>query len=490
MYHIAGRKPAFRHARRSRVLVGYPFLKFDLAHRSRVLVGYLFRKFDLARRLRVLVGYSFFESVLTRRLRAQVPRSCLLLGAGLLLSGAYTRADLGEPLTLAAAEAFALAEEPGQRALRAEADAQRQQARIAAQLPDPELRLAINNYPIESGGFSTEGMTNAQLGLRQAFPPGDRRSMSERQLRSLAEERDYRATSRGRDVVTATRLAWLEVYYRDQARRTIVESRPFFEDLVQSTRSLYSVGRKSQQDVLRAELELSRLEDRLIEADRQRAGARARLGRWVGDAAARPIAATLPAWDRLPPLEDLQQALRSHPALMAADASVEASDAGIGVARARQKPGWMLDLSYSYRDGSLPAGTPRSDFVSIGVTVGLPFFRKRSVDSTLSAALADKRAAAASKEALRRDLFSRLEAEYSQWRDLTRRLELYRRVILAQTEDQVNAAQLAYQNDVADFADLMQANIEQLDTRIDYIRLQVVRARSYAAIANLGGLSQ
>ena len=107
-----------------------------------------------------------------RRLRAPVPDFCLLLGAACLLPAAHVHADFGETLTLAAAEAAATAQEPGQRALRAEAEMQRQQARVAAQLPDPELRLGINNYPIESGGFSTEGMTNAQLGLRQAVPPG------------------------------------------------------------------------------------------------------------------------------------------------------------------------------------------------------------------------------------------------------------------------------------------------------------------------------
>ncbi len=154
----------------------------------------------------------------------------------------------------------------------------------------------------------------------------------------------------------------------------------------------------------------------------------------------------------------------------------------------RSKPQWALDLAYSYRDGSLPNGDPRSDFVTLGVTVGLPFFRKKSVDSTLSAALAERSAAESSRERLERELVSRLEAEYSRWQDLSRRLALYEERILGQANDHAQATLLAYQNDRGDFADVMRGYIDDLNTRIEYVRLQVERAKSYAALANLGGI--
>ena len=57
------------------------------------------------------------------------------------------------------------------------------------------------------------------------------------------------------EVLTAVRKAWLDVYLAEQATELVTESRPFFVDLVTIARSLYGVGRKSQHDVLRAELE-------------------------------------------------------------------------------------------------------------------------------------------------------------------------------------------------------------------------------------------
>jgi outer membrane protein TolC len=392
------------------------------------------------------------------------------------------------PLTIAEAEDLALAAEPGQQALRARAAALEEQAVVAGALPDPMLRIGLNNYPIQSGDFTTEGMTNAGATYRQAFPRGDTRSLGNRKFTQLAEAQLQDADARGDEVLAATRIAWLDLYYWSQAREMVRESRPFFDDLVTITRSLYAVGRRNQQDVLRAELELSRLDDRLIDIERQQLRARAQLGEWIGDDAERPVADKLPGWDDAPPREDLLVSLREHPALRAADARIAAQDTSVQLAEQRNKPGWALDVGYSYRDGSLPNGDPRSDFSTVGVTVDLPFFSGKSVDSTLSAALQDRSASVADKERLLRSLESRLAAEYARWQELSRRLALYEERILVQARDHAQASLLAYQNDRGNFADVMRGYIDDLNTRIDYVRLNVEREQAYAVLANLGGI--
>jgi len=408
-----------------------------------------------------------------------------------LLVFAFTaQAQHNIPLTLAEAEKLALDQEPGQQALQARAAALEARAVIAGELPDPMLRVGLNNFPIQSGSFSTEGMTHAAIGLRQVFPAGKTRSISTRQFGLLAAEMSGNADARGRNVLSAVRNAWLNFYYLEKAHELVSESRPFFDDLATITRSLYAVGRKSQQDVLRAELGLSRLDDRLIDIERQRSAAQAALGEWIGNDAARPLANKLPGWNQVPPLEALQSMLLNHPELGAADSQIEARSAGVDLAEQRSKPGWAMDLGYSYREGSLPSGEPRSDLITLGVTVGLPFFSKKSVDSTLSAALQERSAARSIKERTLRTLQSRLAAEHARWQDLTRRLSLYDTRILGQAEDNATASMLAYQSDKGDFAEVMRAYVDDLNTRIDHIRLQVERAQSYAALANLGGLSQ
>jgi len=177
-----------------------------------------------------------------------------------------------------------------------------------------------------------------------------------------------------------------------------------------------------------------------------------------------------------------------HPALIAADAGISARDAAVRVAEENKKPGWALDLGYGYREGYLPTGEPRSDFISLAVTVELPFFSKNRQDRNLAAALGERSAAASTRADLRARLASQLDAEYARWTDLTRRLELYESRILQQSDSQVQAALRAYQSDTGSFSDVMLAQIDDLNTRLEHIRLQVERAQSYAVLANLGGL--
>ena len=392
------------------------------------------------------------------------------------------------PLTIAEAGDLALSGEPGAAALLDSAEALQERAVAAGQLPDPMMRVGLANFPVSGGGFSTEGMTQAQLGFRQAFPRA--RSLESDQFESQARALTFNADARKRDVLQATRHAWLDTYYAQQAEVLLTESRPFFADLVTITRSLYSVGRKSQHDVLRADLELSRLDDRLIELSRVRESSRAMLSRWLGDEAYRPLATSLPAWQDLPALEQLREQLASHPALEAADAGVGARQAAVRVAEERKKPGWALDVGYGYRDGYLPSGEPRSDFVSVAVTVDLPLFSGNRQDRRLAAALSERRAAINTQAELSARLGSELNAEYARWQDLSRRLELYETRLLGQSRSQAEAALLAYQSDAGDFADVMRAYIDDLNARIAYLRLQVDQAKSYAVLANLGGLEQ
>ena len=414
---------------------------------------------------------------------------CLALAPFALWLGISVRAEARGSLTLAEAEDLALAHEPGQAALLARADALEQRAIAAGALPTPQFRVGLANYPIESGGFTTEGMTQAQLGFRQMFPPGRSRAVASRRFRSLASEQDRNAEARGRDVMTATRQSWLEAYYWQHAALIVRASRPLFSDLVKVTESLYSVGTADQQDVLRAQLELGRLDDRLLAISEQNERARHELAQWIGsDAASRPMAEKLPGWDSAPDLAQLHSALAAHPALTAADAHIEAQAAGVELAEEQKKSGWVLDLGYGYRNGVLPNGDPRSDFVTVAVTVDLPFFQENRQDRLLAAASRERSAAMDSREALRRQLASTLEVEYARWRELGQRIALYEERILPQTAQQAEAAQVAYRSDAGDFAEVMRASIDELNTRIELVRLRTQQAQSFAVLANLAGL--
>jgi outer membrane protein TolC len=297
------------------------------------------------------------------------------------------------------------------------------------------------------------------------------------------------AGSRGRDVRAAVRQAWLETYYWHQAAAILGEVRPLFVDLASISQSLFSVGRARQPAVLQAALELSRLDDRLLQVDTQALAARAALQQWVGEHASRPLPSRMPSWPELPDPGTLREGLAQHPAMQAAEARTLAQSHAVELAREQFKPGWMIDLGYGYRDGSLPSGEPRSDFVSLMVSVDLPLRRRHRQSQDLKAALQERRAAEQSRAELLRRLSSELQREYDRSQLLAQRIAGYEQRILVQADERAQASLAAYQSDDGQLDEVLRGYIDQLETRLAHLRLQVERAQSFAVLANLGGLS-
>ena len=407
-----------------------------------------------------------------------------VLGAGLLLA---TAAVAAAPLTLAEAQRRALCAEPGAVALSEQADAFDELAVAVGALPTPQIRFGAANLPLEGGGFRTEAMTQAQLGVRQAFPPATARAAATQRERMRADQRRAQAEERRRLVLLAVRNAWLDAFLASRSWQLVLDSRTLFADLVAITRSLYTVGDKNQQDLLRAELERSQLETRLVGIEQKNQEARAVLSRWIDDAAARPLAASLSEWPPPPSLDVSRDALAHHPALASAAALVAVGDAAVALARARYRPSWTLDAAYGYRDGALLGGSPRSDFFSITATLSAPMFTANREDRRLRAAQAQHRAAVATRDDTRRQLQAELLRQHGRWADLHRREALYRDAVLPQARANAEATLAAYRSEAGDFADVMRSHIGDLEVRLEHLALRVDQRRSHAELAYLGG---
>ena len=412
--------------------------------------------------------------------------ACVALAAAL---PGFHVASAGQPLTLAAAEPVALQEDHGVVVLLEQAEAFEQLAVAASALPDPQLRFGAANLPVEGGGFRTEGMTHVQLGLRQAFPPAAGRAAAMQRHRTDAEQRRAQAEARRRTVLLALRSAWLDAVLQADRQRLVLDSRDLFENLVAVTRSLYALGRKNQQDLLRAELELSQLQARLVTIEQARAVAVATLGGWLGAEARRPLEAALPEWSEPPSLSALRTAVGEHPRLLAAAAEVAATEAAVALAHARFRPNWTVDAAYGYRDGALPDGSSRSDFFSVTATMSVPLFPNNRQDRRLRAAQRQRSAAVAARDDLRRLLRADLEREHGRWTHLGDQLALYGSAVLPQARATADSALAAYRSEAAAFADVMRSYINDLEVRLDHVRLRIERRRSHVQLAYLGGFA-
>lgn len=391
-------------------------------------------------------------------------------------------------LRLADAETLALANEPTLLALAAKQTALRAAAVADGQLPDPQLKLGLMNYPTDTFDAGQEPMTQMQLGVRQMFPAGRTLDYKQQRTTHMADAKGAQFRDQAAKVRRDLRKAWFETYYWIAAGRVLDSNMQLFEQLVDITRLRYASGGRNQQEVIRAELELERLKDRQLNNYSMEETSRAALIRWIGtEAATEPLPSELPELLQLDSLSMMQARLQKHPSIGAETERLSAAQKTVAMSREAYKPKWMLDLTYGRRNGENRDGSPRADFASVMVMVDLPLFTAKRQDKRLAASLQEQDSVMQKREARYRELKSQLERQHAQWQRLDERLRGYQYRLIPKAMSNSEAALNAYQSDRSDFISLMRARITELDTKLSALRLEIDRAKIQAELLYLAG---
>ncbi len=307
-----------------------------------------------------------------------------ILSALLVMSGLASATQVqqskgtGGVLTLEAAVTEALLKNPKLSAFRARAGAK---SRIPSQrgtLPDPSLNLKALNLPTDSFDLDQEAMTQLQVGLSQTFPfPGKlglRKRIAERESDASTEQ-----TSEVRiQLIKDVKSGWWQLFFLDRALETVQRNQALLRQFVEVAETKYEVGQGLQQDVLLAQLELSRLLDRELTLQGKRGVAQARLVEFMD----RPggVSLTLPSTandelPRLPPEEVLLEKARTARPLLAQRLRFqEAARGRLDLSKKDYMPDFKLGVAYGFRQGKNLDGSSRSDFASFMLSLNLPLY--------------------------------------------------------------------------------------------------------------------
>lgn len=358
-------------------------------------------------------------------------------------------------------------------------------------LPDPRVTIGAANLPIDTFDTAQEAMTQATIGVTQRIPRGASRQLAGARKEQMAAVQPFRRANRRAQVTETVTELWLEVWRNQQSIRLIENNRGLFEQLADVAEAGYTSAAMGsrQQDVIRASLELTRLEDRLTALQSQLASSREILGEWIG-----PEQAQLAVSDNVPtellmPLSGAwaatsQDALIRHPVILATDRLIDAQAIDVELARQAYKPEWSAFAQYGYRDRA-PTGQDRADLFTVGVGFDLPIFTGNRQDRRLSASTARLEAAKTERVLQARSLQAKARAALARVERLDDRIALYQNTLLPQMEEQASAALTAYDNDDGDFAEAVRARIAELNSHVELIQMVAERARSLASFRYL-----
>jgi len=224
----------------------------------------------------------------------------------------------------------------------------------AESLPDPSLALVYRNVGFPEFTLGDEMMTMLGVRVTQALPASGKRPQ-----RRLVAEQDVEMAaamveSTRRRLIQEVATAYYELAYVHEAIDIVGQTRELLLDLEETAETRYAVGDGLQQDVLKGQVEISTLLNRIVQLDQQRASLEARINRLVGRKTGaplgRPEALDLELND-IPIAAVLPEATRSSAILAARAQRIEQQHAAVELVRTDRRPDLMLSGAYMNRGG-------------------------------------------------------------------------------------------------------------------------------------------
>lgn len=403
----------------------------------------------------------------------------------LLLSGAHT--VFAAELNIEEAGQLALKHDYTLQAIGARGESMSELAIAAEKLPDPKLRLGFGNLPTDTFNLGQEPMTQAVIGVQQMFPRGQTRSLTSDRIVESVARNDAEAEDRELQILLAVREEYTRIFLHRERQEILEKSLVIFADLAEITRDYYATGRARQQDVVQARLELSRVEERLLNLTQQEEQARARLAERIGADAYRELNPSWPEVSQPLLTQQIIKKLEEHPRIRAWQHEIAKSRTSEEIARQAYKPGFAVDLAYGGRGGRNPDGTERSDMLSVFVSMDIPLFTKNRQDRVLASSIADTSATQYARDDVYRSMKARVEENAVTLSHEQERLELYREHLLPQAAFNAEAAFEAYQDAVGDLTTLMRARIGEYELKLSHASLRADEIMTRARLLYLQG---
>lgn len=405
----------------------------------------------------------------------------------LLLLGLFYCVSLeaNAALSLSEAEKLALSSDPAILAQMAKADSLSAQAIAKGQLPDPKIGLSLVNVPLNDFDLNSEPSTQFRTKIQQAFPRGDTLKYQQEYMNWLGQAESASVQQIVQQIRRDVRATFLELYYQIEAGKVIKESRSLFKQMVEVTEVMFASGRVSQQDVLGAQLELSRLDERASKISEQRDIQRAKLRRWLGDRAGDSVDSVFPSLPEMPQKNILESKLLDHPLLRNSTAKIKANEKLVKKAREQYKPGWNVGLEYRKRFGTNPDGSNRDDMMAAFVSFDLPIFTDKRQDKTLAASQRQADSARQQNETRYREIKEMFSSDYSRWNHLGEQEKIYEEHLLKQSGATTKAAMHAYRSGTTEYPSLIRATVTELNVKLQHLRIKVDRAKVQARLLYL-----
>ncbi|HED40841.1 MAG TPA: TolC family protein, partial [Chromatiales bacterium] len=256
------------------------------------------------------------------------------------------------------------------------------------------------------------------------------------------------------------------------ALEVIARNQVLLAQFVNVAETRYTVGQGLQQDILLAQLELSKLSDSKIRVENRRENEAIRLNLLRDRAAAEAILLPTSVNESLLLLKDIQtlqaRAATGRPTLAAQEARLGAASRRIDLAKKGYAPDFKVGAVYGFRSGSNPDGSSRSDVGSILFSMNLPIYTGSKQDRVVDQRNAEWLQKKYELHEQRNRVASQVQQAMTDYRRASEQTQLFQQEIIPQARQTVDAMLAGYQVGKVDFLNLVRAQTTLYDYETQY----------------------
>jgi outer membrane protein, heavy metal efflux system len=349
----------------------------------------------------------------------------------------------------------------------------------AAELPDPRLKLGLENLPVSGTNrfrYDTDFMTQRTVGISQEFPSLAKRAARNSRATKQRDLEDATLAAQGTVLQRDIAVAWLDAYYAEQSHGVLAKLADQFRLQSDLVPPAIARGRQTAAEGFALRTAFEQANDRIIEQDRARTKTRLALAAFIGDDAKRPLGAPPDTVTFAHPFEHLMEKLADHPSLRVFDQREALARAEVDLARSTRERDWNLEVGYSQRRPNF------DNMVSVVVAIDLPIAKERRQDLDVASKLAEVELSIAQREDARRMHEAEIRSLHADWATAQKRLQRFASVLLPLANERAQAALAAYRGGRGELGAVLEAQRALTETELARIQAEADRSRAWAGL--------
>jgi outer membrane protein, heavy metal efflux system len=354
----------------------------------------------------------------------------------------------------------------------------------AAELPGTEL--TVQQFSVGSprpfAGFSDSSFAYIGIGASQELPYPGKRALRSEVARRTADSLRAQSDGVSRQVVEALTLAYVQLAYLQQTLPILERHDRLLAQVQQIAESRYRVGQGNQQDVLKAQLQHTKILQDIAVHHQDEGMLEAQLKQLLNrpqdtpDLVAEPLTPTPLPYSA----SELQQrATDANPDVQARSDIVGRERGQVELAHTEIKPDFAVQYMYQHTAGQFP------DYYM--ATFGLRLPNRARQRAAVAEAEQNQERAADELQAERQRVAAEVQQQYVLIQGSSERLTIVREGLMPQAGATLRAAMAAYESNRQDFETLLSAFVDVLTIDVAYWRELAGHESAIARVQRLTG---